>query len=251
MNIFENVKFLASNGPLVESERLSTAQVRVGLICEIHQSTRTPKCPETREKIMSFLISSLFKVSNSHFVPQVSLFKFIPLLLLDPHHTTLNLQKSMSNISSFTFMNSNSNILLPPLSASPSTSSEFQSSNPSIFPKSPPWPHNIAIHLRKTLTPVYCKAPEAEELSSPEDEWLQKLPDKKKPLYSHSLPCIEAWLRNLGFCQSNDDRAVWFIQKPDWHAQLSLDVTDLYIRWVYSTQLLNCLVPIHAVNCKL
>lgn len=63
-----------------------------------------------------------------------------------------------------------------------------------------------------------------------EDEWLQRLPDKKKPLYSHSLPCVEAWLRSLGFYQSKEDRAVWFVEKPDWHAHLSLDVTDLYIR---------------------
>ncbi|KAG9448364.1 hypothetical protein H6P81_014492 [Aristolochia fimbriata] len=67
-----------------------------------------------------------------------------------------------------------------------------------------------------------------------EGEWLEKLPDKKKPLYSHSLPCIEAWLKNLGFYQSREDRAVWFVEKPDWHAQLSLDVTDLYIRYLKS-----------------
>lgn len=67
-----------------------------------------------------------------------------------------------------------------------------------------------------------------------DEEWLKKLPDKKKPLYSHSLPCIEAWLRKLGFRQSRDDRAVWVVEKPNWHAQLSLDVTDLYIRLVLS-----------------
>ncbi|CAL9121154.1 unnamed protein product [Musa textilis] len=71
--------------------------------------------------------------------------------------------------------------------------------------------------------------------AAPEDEeWLKKLPDKKKPLYSHSLPCIEAWLRKLGFRQSRDDRAVWVVEKPNWHAQLSLDVTDLYIRYLKS-----------------
>ncbi|RZC91240.1 hypothetical protein C5167_027302 [Papaver somniferum] len=69
------------------------------------------------------------------------------------------------------------------------------------------------------------------ELTSSEEEWIKKLPDKKKPLYSHSLPCIEAWLKKLGFYQSREDRALWFIEKNgDWHAQLSLDVTDLYIR---------------------
>lgn len=84
---------------------------------------------------------------------------------------------------------------------------------------------------RKTLTLVSAKSSEAEEISDTEDEWLKKLPEKNKPLYSHSLPCIEAWLRKLGFYQSKDDRAVWLIQKPDWHAQLSLDVTDLCIRY--------------------
>ncbi|CAI9092349.1 OLC1v1027558C1 [Oldenlandia corymbosa var. corymbosa] len=73
---------------------------------------------------------------------------------------------------------------------------------------------------------------EEAEVSEVEDEWLQRLPDKTKPLYSHSLPSLEAWLRSLGFYQSKEDRAVWFVEKPDWHAQLSLDVTDLYIRYL-------------------
>ncbi|KAI3705741.1 hypothetical protein L1987_75982 [Smallanthus sonchifolius] len=72
------------------------------------------------------------------------------------------------------------------------------------------------------------------EISAVEDEWLKNLPDKKKPLYSHSLPCIEAWLKQLGFFQKHDDRAVWCIEKPDWHAKLSLDLTDLYIRYLKS-----------------
>ncbi|XP_021726786.1 uncharacterized protein LOC110693918 [Chenopodium quinoa] len=67
-----------------------------------------------------------------------------------------------------------------------------------------------------------------------EDEWLSRLPDKKKPLYAHSLPCIEAWLKSLGFYQTDEDRAVWFIDNSEWRAQLSLDVTDLYIRYMKS-----------------
>lgn len=106
---------------------------------------------------------------------------------------------------------------------------------PTFSPKLPPRPHLFTQSSRKALTLVSSKSSEeAEELSSggPEDEWLKKLPDKKKPLYSHSLPCIEAWLRSLGFYQRKDDRAVWLVEKPEWHAQLSLDVTDLYIRLV-------------------
>ncbi|XP_073119317.1 uncharacterized protein [Henckelia pumila] len=84
---------------------------------------------------------------------------------------------------------------------------------------------------RKTLFRTK-SSEEGAEVSGEEDEWLQKLPDRKKPFYSHSLPCVEAWLKSLGFYQSRDDRAVWFVENPDWHAQLNLDVTDLYIRYL-------------------
>lgn len=62
----------------------------------------------------------------------------------------------------------------------------------------------------------------------------KSLPDRKVPLYSHSLPGIEAWLQSLGFVQNKDDRAVWVIERPDWHAQLSLDTTELFIRYLKS-----------------
>ncbi|XP_054789442.1 uncharacterized protein LOC129294977 [Prosopis cineraria] len=146
----------------------------------------------------------------------------------------------MSTISAFSLVNSNSNIFHPsslspiPFFSSTSSESQLLLHPSSHYPKFPSSSSILSISSRKSLTHLCCKSFEAEELSSPEDEWLQKLPDKKKPLYSHSLLCIEAWLRNLGFCQSSDDRAIWFIQKPDWHAQLSLDITDLYIRYLKS-----------------
>ena len=134
----------------------------------------------------------------------------------------------MSTIASSTF--TNSNVSIPPSSTS-SSSAQFPIFRPTLFPKYLPCPHSLSISSRKPITTqVLCKSPEAEELSPQEDEWLQKLPEKNKPLYSHSLPCIEAWLKSLGFYQSKDDRAVWLVQKSDWHAQLYLDVTDLYIR---------------------
>ncbi|KAL9237366.1 hypothetical protein vseg_011923 [Gypsophila vaccaria] len=113
--------------------------------------------------------------------------------------------------------------------------------NPFHISKNPSFPtKNPQISPQKTLTfpPKSSEFPSENPETSPDitatttDEWLSKLPDKKKPLYAHSLPCIEAWLRSLGFYQSRDDRAVWFIEKVDWHAQLSLDVTDLYIRYL-------------------
>ncbi|GAB2293985.1 hypothetical protein Dimus_028201 [Dionaea muscipula] len=119
--------------------------------------------------------------------------------------------------------------LFPSSSSTPSSSFNC----PLLIFRSPPCPHQrlpLSLHYRK---PQHLpKAASEAELSAPEDEWLSKLPEKKKPLYSHSLPCIEAWLRSLGFYQSSEDRAVWFVENPDWHAQLSLDVTDLYIRYL-------------------
>ncbi|XWS61273.1 hypothetical protein CRYUN_Cryun07bG0112100 [Craigia yunnanensis] len=114
------------------------------------------------------------------------------------------------------------------------------SATPPKFPrfflsqKSLSFPHSVSHSQRKIVTFVSSKSSEAEQLPTAEDEWLNRLPDKNKPLYSHSLPCIEAWFRSLGFCQSREDHAVWLIEKPDWHAQLSLDVTDLYIRYLKS-----------------
>lgn len=113
----------------------------------------------------------------------------------------------------------------------------FRASCPPVLSKSPLW-HYPPFHspMKMPLRLVASKASEAEEVSSSstEDEWLKRLPDKKRPLYAHSLPCIEAWLRDLGFFQTKEDLAVWLIEKPEWHAQLSLDVTDLHIRYLKS-----------------
>ncbi|KAI9380606.1 hypothetical protein POPTR_016G123100v4, partial [Populus trichocarpa] len=110
--------------------------------------------------------------------------------------------------------------------------SHFSSLHPSLFSKSSSCPYPLCKFPRKPKRIVSSKSSEVEEISSTGDEWLQTLPDKKKPLYSHNLPCIEAWLKGLGFYQSKKSHAVWFVEKPDWHAQLSLDVTDLYIRYL-------------------
>ena len=107
-------------------------------------------------------------------------------------------------------------------------SSKSSTINPCFSHKFPP-----SSRPRKSPTLVFSCSSGAELSSAAEDEWLKKLPEKKKPLYSHSLPCVEAWLRNLGFFQSKEDRAVWLVEKPAWHAQLSLDVTDLYIRFFF------------------
>ena len=88
--------------------------------------------------------------------------------------------------------------------------SPIPSKSPRTLSLDASFPRKFCGFTRKFRTLSYSKSSEVEELSSPDDEWLKKLPEKKKPLYSHSLPCIEAWFRSLGFYQSKDDRAVWY-----------------------------------------
>ncbi|KAF0888074.1 hypothetical protein E2562_010785 [Oryza meyeriana var. granulata] len=67
-------------------------------------------------------------------------------------------------------------------------------------------------------------------------EWLERLQEKKL-LYTHSLSCIEAWLRSIGFTQTREDRVVWVAEMPLWHATsglqiyaCTLTVYDLYAK---------------------
>ncbi|RWR93221.1 hypothetical protein CKAN_02246000 [Cinnamomum micranthum f. kanehirae] len=127
---------------------------------------------------------------------------------------------------------SSSSSLPSPLPSRPSLSLKLplcpQALRPPHLLLPPPPPSSSR---RRTL--VLCNSSSSSSSSS-EISWLEKLPESNKPLYSHSLPCIEAWLKKLGFHQSRDDRALWSIENPGWHAQLSLDVTDLHIRYLKS-----------------
>ncbi|GAQ92805.1 hypothetical protein KFL_011460010 [Klebsormidium nitens] len=73
------------------------------------------------------------------------------------------------------------------------------------------------------------KVAAAEEWTDP---WLERLPPDTSPIYSHSLLCIEAWLRKLGFVQVLDDPAWWTIMRDDWHAELRLDVVDISVTYL-------------------
>eukprot|EP00899_Mesostigma_viride_P006323 jgi/Mesvir1/15692/Mv03283-RA.1 len=58
-----------------------------------------------------------------------------------------------------------------------------------------------------------------------------QLPPHTAPLYAHSLPGIEHWLRNLQFVQDESDPSRWRISREDWSADLQMDTTDLVIRY--------------------
>jgi hypothetical protein len=58
------------------------------------------------------------------------------------------------------------------------------------------------------------------------------LPTSTTPLYNHPLPEIEKWLQNLG-CQQNPNYLhCWMIEKPNWTAEICLEIEELTVRYL-------------------
>jgi hypothetical protein len=57
------------------------------------------------------------------------------------------------------------------------------------------------------------------------------LPSAETPLYNHPLPVIEQWLLEHGCQQDRQDLHCWYLQRPDWKAELWLDVDQLTVRY--------------------
>ena len=58
------------------------------------------------------------------------------------------------------------------------------------------------------------------------------------PLYNHPLPEIEQWLISMGCEQNDSELHCWYINKPDWRAELCLDVEELTVRY-HPTNVVN------------
>ena len=58
------------------------------------------------------------------------------------------------------------------------------------------------------------------------------LPNPNTPLYNHPLPKIEQWLQENGYQQDPAKLHCWWVEKPDWKAELLLDLDQLTIRYV-------------------
>jgi Protein of unknown function (DUF3143) len=57
------------------------------------------------------------------------------------------------------------------------------------------------------------------------------LPTNDTPLYNHPLPEIEQWLISMGCEQDDSELHCWHITKPDWRAELCLDIEELTVRY--------------------
>ena len=57
------------------------------------------------------------------------------------------------------------------------------------------------------------------------------LPPPETPLYNHSLTSIEAWLREQGCKQSEEESNCWEVEKSSWKADIEMDIEDLVVRY--------------------
>ena len=57
------------------------------------------------------------------------------------------------------------------------------------------------------------------------------LPSSDTPLYSHPLPKIEQWLQNLGCQQDKQNLHCWYVEKPQWQAEICLEKEELIVKY--------------------
>lgn len=57
------------------------------------------------------------------------------------------------------------------------------------------------------------------------------LPSAQTPLYNHTLPALESWLKSLGGEQDPQTLHCWSLKYPTWNAEISLDIEELVITY--------------------
>ena len=60
---------------------------------------------------------------------------------------------------------------------------------------------------------------------------MSDLPPAQAPLYNHPLPALERWLIQLGAVQRGVNSCLWDLHRPDWTAEIELEVEELSVRW--------------------
>lgn len=54
----------------------------------------------------------------------------------------------------------------------------------------------------------------------------------ESPLYNHPLPKIEDWLKKNGCKQDSQDLNCWYVKKPDWEAEITLEIEELVVNYL-------------------
>lgn len=60
---------------------------------------------------------------------------------------------------------------------------------------------------------------------------MPSLPPDRTPLYNHTLPALEEWLRELGARQQGSHATCWDLHHPQWSASIALEVEELVVCW--------------------
>lgn len=58
------------------------------------------------------------------------------------------------------------------------------------------------------------------------------LPVPETPLYNHTLPQIEQWLKNQGCKQDEKELEHWQLKKTTWEAELWLDIEQIIVKYI-------------------
>ena len=62
------------------------------------------------------------------------------------------------------------------------------------------------------------------------------LPKADTPLYNHTLPTIEDWLKNKGCNQDRNNLHCWHLERSSWKAEICLDTEELTVRYFDTPQ---------------
>lgn len=57
-------------------------------------------------------------------------------------------------------------------------------------------------------------------------------PPGDTPLYNHSLPVIEKWLKNLGCQQDTNNLNRWEVERFNWKGEISLEIEGITVRYL-------------------
>lgn len=57
-------------------------------------------------------------------------------------------------------------------------------------------------------------------------------PPGDTPLYNHSLPVIEKWLKSLGCQQDTNNLNRWEVERFNWKGEIYLEIEDITVRYL-------------------
>lgn len=62
------------------------------------------------------------------------------------------------------------------------------------------------------------------------------MPSTDTPLYNHTLPDIEQWLRDQGCRQDSEQLHQWHVEKTTWQADITLETDSIVVCYLKAAQ---------------